>query len=92
MSWGVQLALLLGRHNQAKGHEMKKTKKRRNQSQSQSSQSALKWWCEYTEKVMPWAANIWPTFCPLCGRGVNRQLSTHHELAEVQHMTEFTKK
>lgn len=36
------------------------------------------WYCEFEDKQLPWATTAWPTYCPLCGKAVNRDLSTHH--------------
>ena len=36
--------------------------------------------CENEQKFVRWVEDFWPLYCPICGRGVHKQLSTHHEM------------
>ncbi len=36
--------------------------------------------CEGQQKFVRWVEDFWPLYCPICGRGVHKQLSTHHEM------------
>ena len=46
----------------------------------------ISWYCEMQDKSILWFGSpddhIWPTFCPICGRAVNRDLSTHHWIGQ----------
>jgi len=38
--------------------------------------------CEGEQKFVRWPELYWPLFCPICGRAVHAQLSSHHEMME----------
>ena len=38
--------------------------------------------CEREQKYVKWSEDFWPLYCPICGRGVHKHLSSHHELME----------
>lgn len=38
--------------------------------------------CENEQKFIRWVESFWPLHCPICGRGVHKKLSSHHEMID----------
>ena len=42
--------------------------------------TAQVFFCENEQRFVNWVESFWPLYCPICGRGVHKDLSSHHEL------------
>lgn len=40
------------------------------------------WFCENRSKAIGWTEKFWPLHCPVCGKAVHEQLSSHHWFLE----------